>query len=566
MLLTEEDIQKFNSQSNNKEINDISDLVLVHVTDYLPKDGIIRTPKSAGATLNASFYGKEFKVARERETIHFCVNGCVSSHEFGNFDAKYAIIIPLKNINKEKIEDGCLVDIFAKDDFEIPAGSYFMYPSDEKIDAIGENLEFIQYKKSEATPVVNDYVSTVLSQLGYSVQSIGKDDWGNSLRSAEAKEIIRNSGINFTDVLHSYSKYRENELAFEANNFTQQIIKLLMSFGIDSFSQNDNTNMLEDIIYSIPSGIFRTSRLDYSNKEYVDDLYRKLEEIGLVIPNSVKQEVEQISNGAARVVKEELESLNPNNSYEKQEEIERHLPGLILKRRIIGEVKLNEILQSINGSSNYIDLLEAFNNDLFNYITKDRKIEFVKELGINLTNDEMEIFTNRELLKQYLYIYKLKDINYSELDLENKQIVDTIKQYFLRCNKCSDNFRISSDFIGEKEYASIINPQTMNFSLEELQKISTEIIEDRTPQILLNFGLDIANNESLFHFLETYNNYSNKVVQTLGDEKIKYDNSYEPNIVLDTLFQQYIFNKVKMNENERQQSSALSSDEIGRTR
>lgn len=53
-ILTQNDLnQTFDDKG--KEITDISDLVLVHKTDYIPTDGVIKSTRDAGALLNHHF-------------------------------------------------------------------------------------------------------------------------------------------------------------------------------------------------------------------------------------------------------------------------------------------------------------------------------------------------------------------------------------------------------------------------------------------------------------------------------------------------------------------------------
>ena len=75
IVLTEED--KVITQ-NESEFEDMSDLMFVHKTRYFPQDGIIKTPKDAGAIYykNIMIDGKKQKIGGEssRETIHFTLN------------------------------------------------------------------------------------------------------------------------------------------------------------------------------------------------------------------------------------------------------------------------------------------------------------------------------------------------------------------------------------------------------------------------------------------------------------------------------------------------------------
>lgn len=93
-------------------------LYAVHITNFLPKDGFLRT-----VTKNR---------ARFATTLHFSLGGPVISHFNGNWDnKKYAILVPLKTLEPQ------LVNIFAQDtfivgDLKLPKEAILLVPTGEQ--------------------------------------------------------------------------------------------------------------------------------------------------------------------------------------------------------------------------------------------------------------------------------------------------------------------------------------------------------------------------------------------------------------------------------------------------
>lgn len=89
------------------------DLVMVHLTDSFPEDGIIRTTN-------------HFRPEILRFSIHFTLNGpVVEEQQFsvGNWPKrKYAVLVPFKKA-QERIESFGTGDTFVVDDFKLPEGS-----------------------------------------------------------------------------------------------------------------------------------------------------------------------------------------------------------------------------------------------------------------------------------------------------------------------------------------------------------------------------------------------------------------------------------------------------------
>ena len=180
-VLRKDERGKIASGNDKKKIQNISDLVLVHKTDYIPIDGIIRSSKDAGVLGDTTMRVKDnvytINVASERESIHFCLNGEVASHKLGNWDnSKYAIIIPMDKIDTENIVGGTPVDTYTKGSVQIPEGSYILCPQAEaeKIENVTRNLSVVGYEGENVTGYANMFLSQV---LGYKKEDIGEHSW-----------------------------------------------------------------------------------------------------------------------------------------------------------------------------------------------------------------------------------------------------------------------------------------------------------------------------------------------------------------------------------------------------
>ena len=506
-------------KNNEKEIKSISDLVLVHLTDYIPKDGIIRTPKEAGATLSTSFLGHKFETPRERKTIHFTLNGEVTNNTGGSFHGrKYAIIIPLKNIDKEKIAGGNLADIYTNGSLKIPEGSYILCPSREHIEGqIGDNLQVIEYETTDITQSVDGYANLLISKLGYKVERVGFDEWTNDSDTKKAQSILNKEKYIANHFgRHADSRYMRAENILQANNALKLITKILLENEID-------IDYPEYKIYLTDDGI-----IDFKEPEYVEDLYKKLKEIGLEIPDSVKQEIESINRGDYEKT-DEIEEVfsRARDDIDLRTETDYYLPGLMLKRRIIGEIELKKIAQEIKEISEGIEpneVLSLFKEKGIDYTTGNRRIEFLQELGLNLSDMELAIISNNDLLKQYAHILDIKDIPYSELSEEDQILANKFRRIYETADKKSGNYYIISDLNYQddgtiKEYLALGNI-TNNFKLsqEEIEKLGSEFLgEGLNERSILNFELGFKQNESLSEYCERFETYKEKILKAVGE-------------------------------------------------
>ena len=134
--LTESHQEFYDEYSETFDYNyNIEDVMLVRITEHFPFGGVVRTPANANArvleypknfsdsikeivdNLDVSLGEKEkikealkVLISVPRTTIHFCINGLVGGHAFGEFDDKpYVILEPLAkhidDVHTLRVED-----------------------------------------------------------------------------------------------------------------------------------------------------------------------------------------------------------------------------------------------------------------------------------------------------------------------------------------------------------------------------------------------------------------------------------------------------------------------------
>ena len=188
-ILTEEDKKYVEGQIESsissefsmfkREINSVEDIMLIHKTNYAPKDEVIGTRLSSEVidTSEVIINGVKYdvKVRPVRDTVHFSVNHEVSSHGGGNWDdCKYAVLVPLLSIPKEQFGSNRVVDTFTKGKVKLTDQAYIICPQEEieKVQKDNPKVTIISYEGTN----VKDYAKILLWMLGYSVER--GNEWG----------------------------------------------------------------------------------------------------------------------------------------------------------------------------------------------------------------------------------------------------------------------------------------------------------------------------------------------------------------------------------------------------
>lgn len=215
----------------DKPIQSLDDLVMVHKTDYFPY-GAVKTPyetrKAADCHIKCIIDGeeKEFIIPSKsyRNTAHFCLNGAVESHAYGEWDeTKYAILMPLAK-NKDKIIAGSECDLFSWGSVPITDNGYILCPKDEidKMKEANPSAHIIGYEGTSVTPYVNIFLSNIL-EYKYKMPTQNSREWdsGHSEDYNSVVKLIKENGWEYID--HNGSKWDRDDL-------TQQFTDLLVGW------------------------------------------------------------------------------------------------------------------------------------------------------------------------------------------------------------------------------------------------------------------------------------------------------------------------------------------------
>lgn len=175
----------------------IDDLMMVHATNYYPKNNLIQTDldTKVPVLINGGY--------SQRNTIHTALNGRVSSHEYGNFENRKIIILdPLKrHINQ--VVNLMSSDTFTYGSISLSEDAVIMIKEDDFDTIYQENKEDIEKNHDKIILFRGDdkeAVNTILAILGYKPQTIGKFSWENEYNERIYNEYCMK---NYPEISHS---------------------------------------------------------------------------------------------------------------------------------------------------------------------------------------------------------------------------------------------------------------------------------------------------------------------------------------------------------------------------
>ena len=240
------DKNSFDLDSKDRRIKSLEDIMLVHKTNFIPKNGEIGTRQSSNVmnetdvTIAGNQY--EINIRPTRNTVHFSVNHEVVANNGGNWDScKYAVIVPLLSIPKEQFGSNNCVDTFTNGKVLLGEGTFILCPQNEmeKVQQQNPNVIVIGYEGES----VLDYANSLLWMLGYSVE-IG-NDWGfeDVQRQNEYSKIIKDAGYKST-THHTHTKEKEIERQLFYINYVIGVLELVINNPI--FQEIDTNTIIMD--------------------------------------------------------------------------------------------------------------------------------------------------------------------------------------------------------------------------------------------------------------------------------------------------------------------------------
>lgn len=289
---------------SEKENYSIEDLVLVRTTDGFPFEKKVLTPEHSKVVLKdypttmkyvifnllKEKYGEEWEKYQElfkieqiekRHTIHFCINGLVVSHDYGEFnDRDFVIIDPLKyHLDDENLKSMRAEDTYFTDDIMLSDESAIMMTK-EKYESIKDDPLYIDVLQNMNVFCYegDQYlaISKVLNTLGYDSFVINNHGYRNGIyKDKPAGEMLQflinycninninmdrhfNSEDNFMDV----NRILEDDIEIE----TQLLEEMCTTLG-------ENASTIE----KLKAGLGRA----INSSEYEDNLKNIISRYGL---------------------------------------------------------------------------------------------------------------------------------------------------------------------------------------------------------------------------------------------------------------------------------------------
>lgn len=316
----------------------IDDCILIRTTDVFPFDGVVKVPKNDNAYefgdssifVNAIFniirskYSSEYlneeeeqeldkelseyKVVFEtcRSTIHFTLNGLVSSSMYGNFDNRaYVIFDGLKHHLDKSLMSLRVEDTYFNEDMSLSDEACILI-STEVFKLLSTNVECMESLEKFGRIFIYDgsqtvAVKKVLEILGYDAFLVGDHTYTNSDKdfspAMRMTQFVHQLAIkyNFGREKHFCSKISETDkIALLAK--AEEIEKLHLFYIIDN--SNLDENLVELIKDTLANGDYNRklkgliTELIYSvGLERIKQLTKEFNELYIQNLNSTKSKV-----------------------------------------------------------------------------------------------------------------------------------------------------------------------------------------------------------------------------------------------------------------------------------
>lgn len=241
-----------NSQEYNGEIfQSVSDIVAIHKSPIPPNNDTIVTQENNKVTKDIIFVDPSTQITHTipyvigNDTIHFTLNCPVENHEFGNdWDSyKYAVMISLDKLNKEKILDVKGEDTYLDGNAELGANYLAFCPLGERknIENANPNATVIEYDGIE----LNDAIKMMIIYSGKKIEPYGTYGWGKQfdfsgaipdtiiLENLLERENYPNLKDKEKSILHSETKYMARRMWKREYNAITALVKYNNENGID---------------------------------------------------------------------------------------------------------------------------------------------------------------------------------------------------------------------------------------------------------------------------------------------------------------------------------------------
>lgn len=205
------------NQDITKNFSLEDDIMLVHATSYFPENASIKTLHDKKVPVFTN--GADTKAVRN--TIHFSLNGKVSSNNGGNWDGKPIIILEPIKYHIEQLDCIKTNDSYTYGSVKLSNESIMLISKSEFEKIYSEHKEEIDKKKEQIIIFEGDSkvaVDNILILLGYKPQHNGNYDWQDLKNSKFFENYITKNFPNKLTGPHYYNKHRILEEHFSIRN------------------------------------------------------------------------------------------------------------------------------------------------------------------------------------------------------------------------------------------------------------------------------------------------------------------------------------------------------------
>lgn len=427
------------------KIESIDDLVLVHMTNYIPENGVIKTPKDAKVMFNEEWHGMKYQIPQMRNTVHFALNHEVSPNQNRNIDCRYAIIIPLKDMNPLDFVGGTAVDFYSNKSIELPESAVILCPKEDE--------ELIKEKMKREISIIgfdgeisNGKPNQVIQELGYKVEKGGQYNWENSEAIKVLRRIFKEN--NWVEKVHMHSSEKLEETLLESIERTVQAAK---------FSKEIKDIPVPYILMGNTTWV-GASKSILSDEKDLKIFCDKMKDIGIPISQEIIDEAQGIRAGDKEVDPLILDEWCQKTHKSKPSEYfypidEKDIANFVFNKRVRGEVGLAKIKTVFEKEKDI--KLEDFVNILIDVIygsTPERRKEFIENEGLNFSNFEYNLFLNQDLKREFEAIMHIKDIPFENLTKQEKANCRAfINHYMSNYNNQYGDVLIPDDTIGSDD-------------------------------------------------------------------------------------------------------------------
>ena len=536
-VLTPEDI-KAGISNNDKEIKTIDDLIMVHVSNYLPI-GSIRTPES---TKKHQVYDVKYHIGEStytfqninydhRNSVHFCLNASVENHAYRTvLKNKYAVLMPLAN-NKENIVAGTECDIFSDGDVLLKDDAYILCIESEytNVKNANPNASIVICKGDSVDPYVNVFLSQVLGYKYKEPTELSKNwDHASGVDHEHVKQIINANGWKYVD--HNRSIWDMKNLRDKCTDkLSQTIINIINSKALYSVeNMHDVYKIIDDVLsessiktgYSFDGDMLNPDSLNYVYQRIINetgiDIKRKTERLDL------KLGFDKERNLMATSIVEQLRNL------------------ILIKKQQLGMLSYKEQIELLFNQKG-MNYYEFFNG--INSANKDDIKRKLKQQGLissEITSEYERTVTN---LKQFDYLNNkaLDQMSTDELDslltvinLKSKLLYgDTLK--VIRSNDGRIMMIPSSQVVLSLLFSKVISKEEF---VNTISQYKTDGERNNYLQMLfdsfnshikvMDDGYEVTDFDSskcndVVSFLETIDNYALCFIKLFSGQEIQFD-------------------------------------------